>query len=199
MCHNDRFAKRSRSARLGAVRWDASASRKHPCQFRARCRTAWPFRSTPWLLTLESMQERDSVLRELTELTERLAAVPDYDYKERACLLAQQTELREKAASLWGTAGRDRDEVKTELRRLEAIRDDLVEHGHINPAAYAGGGTGGGFAFTSDAWKLNRQIDAAHDRDALEKRIAYLRVELAAGTNNARLLSIPLLTGHDAR
>jgi hypothetical protein len=131
------------------------------------------------------MNERDSVLRELTELTERLAAVPYDDYEERARLLARQTELREKAASLWGSAGRDREEVETELHRLEAIRDDLVEHGHINPAAYAGGGAGGGFAFTSDAWKLNRQIDAAHDRDALEKRIAYLRVELAANPDTA--------------
>jgi hypothetical protein len=57
-------------------------------------------------------------------------------------------ELRENAASLWGSVGRDREEVETELHRLEAIRDDLVEHGHINLAAYAGGGSGGGFAFT---------------------------------------------------
>lgn len=129
------------------------------------------------------MEERDRVLWELAELTEQLAQVPHHDYVERARLAARQVELREQAAALWGAAGRSRESIAAELRRLETMRSDLIEHGHVNPAAYSGGGPGGGFALPIDAWKLNRQIDAAQNRDELESRIAELREELAAAVS----------------
>ncbi len=123
------------------------------------------------------MDER-AFLAELTEISEQLQALGPAATEERAALLARRAELRAHAAEAWGEL-RSREEVAAELRHLEGLLDRFLEHGRIDPVKQTGGGAGGGFGFTADTWELNRQIDAAHDREGLERRIRELRQELA--------------------
>ncbi len=122
--------------------------------------------------------DEQAFLAELTAISQQLRALHPGATEERSALLARRAELRARAAEAWGKP-RTRSEVTAELRHLEELLDELLEHGRIDQVKQAGGGAGGGFGFTADTWELNRQIDAAHDREGLERRIRELREELA--------------------
>ncbi len=121
--------------------------------------------------------DQQAILDELRSISGRLEELPAGATDERSRLLARRAELRDMAADTWGGT-RPREEVVAELRHLEKIRDDLLKHGHVDPVRQSGGGAGGGFGFTGDAWALNRKIDEAHDREGLERRIRELRTQL---------------------
>ncbi len=121
--------------------------------------------------------DQQSILDELRSISERLSELSPGATNERSRLLARRAELRDLAADTWGGT-RPREEVVAELRHLEELRNDLLAHGHVDPVRQSGGGAGGGFGFTADAWTLNRKIDEAHDREGLEHRIRELRAAL---------------------
>ena len=123
------------------------------------------------------MAELDRILQELREIRDRLDADPEP--AERRRLEDRRDELRRAAqlAMPGGPVGRER--LREELRRAEARLDDLLGR-RIDVVKQAGGGAmGGDFGLTADAMKINREIDADHDRAGLEARVRTLRAKLA--------------------
>ena len=117
----------------------------------------------------------DRIFEELVWISERLGQVEDPDEQTR--LEARRNELRIEARLVGQEEPRSLERVRDELRAAEARLDDLL-HRRIDVVRQAGGSQGGDFAFTADAMKINREIDAAQDRSGLEARVRLLRAKL---------------------
>ena len=111
------------------------------------------------------MDTQDDILSELAELADELITLPPNAFDRRAAINARQTELRQQAATLENRTRRSRDEIATELHRLEDLQGRLIADHHITDQARGG----------SD---INAGIDGARGREELEKRIRALMEEL---------------------
>ena len=118
------------------------------------------------------------ILAKMGELMDRIAALPDDAYEERLQLQEEQKRLRAEAARLRERAPVDRQSLEAELEGLLARWDGLQSQ-RIDVVMQSGGGSQGGDAFSgAHAMNLNRQIDEAHGRRAVEDRIAEIRRQL---------------------
>ncbi len=118
------------------------------------------------------MTALDGVVRELAEVALELDRLPSEDSR-RPNLEERRRELKDEAARLSG--GTLVAELRRELATLEAQREQL-EGRHVDMSG--GGFLGGDAGFSSDAQRLNRRIDEAAGREALEARITELHSRL---------------------
>lgn len=123
------------------------------------------------------MAELDRILEELRWIRDRLDG--DVEAEERSRLEGRRDELRLAAQLAVPFAPATADRVREELRGAEARLDDLLRRRIDVVKQAGGGGMGGDFGFTADAMAINREIDAAQDRQGLEARIRDLRTRLA--------------------
>ena len=118
------------------------------------------------------MTSLDEILAELAQIRERLEA--DIDASEYAVLTERREALRRLARESAPETGGD---LRCELDRLVAAWERLQVQ-RIDVVKQAGDLAAGNFGFTSDAMAINRNIDAAAGRDALEQRIRDLKAKL---------------------
>ncbi len=120
------------------------------------------------------MSDLDRIFAELTSVSDRLTEA--VDATERITLMERRDDLRREAREL---APISKAELELELERLIGSWETL-QHQRIDVVKQAGDLAAGNFGFTSDAVRLNQQIDKAAGRKDLEKRIADLRSRIAA-------------------
>ena len=120
------------------------------------------------------MSTIDRVLEELAVIRDRLQEA--VDGVERVDLLERREELRREAREI---SPNSRAELEEQLDRLDKAWDRLQKQ-RIDVVKQAGDLAAGNFGFTSDAVRLNQQIDIASGRDELERRIRELKAKLAA-------------------
>ena len=121
----------------------------------------------------------DGLLRELAAIADELDALSDDAFEDRARLLARRRELHNAATRL-ATDPSDpavRARLTEELDRLEE-QWLALQRDRIDVVKQAGDLAAGNFGFTSDAMRLNREIDKAAGRAELEERIRRLRILL---------------------
>ncbi len=120
------------------------------------------------------MLDLDQILTELASIRDRLQG--SVDSAERVDLLERRRELRRVARESSPTPPGELEEQLARLvkgwDRLQKMRIDVVKQ--------AGDLAAGNFGFTSDAIRLNQQIDKATGRDELEDQIRELRARIAA-------------------
>lgn len=116
----------------------------------------------------------DQILAELASIREQLLEA--VDAAERVDLLERRRELRRAARESSPTPT---GELEEQLARLVQAWDRLQKM-RIDVVKQAGDLAAGNFGFTSDAVRLNQQIDKAAGRDALEDQIRELRARIAA-------------------
>jgi hypothetical protein len=114
----------------------------------------------------------DRILAELAAIRDRLQE--EVDSAERVGLIERQDELRREARLEVPTS---REELQRQLTRLVAAWDRLQGQ-RIDLVKQAGDLAAGNFGFTSDALRINRQIDEAAGREDLESRIRELKAKL---------------------
>jgi hypothetical protein len=114
----------------------------------------------------------DRILAELASIRDRLQE--EVDAAERIGLIERQDELRREARREVPTS---RAELQRQLTRLVAAWDRLQGQ-RIDVVKQAGDLAAGNFGFTSDALRINRQIDEAAGREDLESRIQELKAKL---------------------
>lgn len=120
------------------------------------------------------MSTLDRVLEELASIRDRLQEA--VGAAERVELLERREELRRQARR---SAPTSPAELEEQLDRLVQAWDRLQKQ-RIDVVKQAGDLAAGNFGFTSDAMRLNRQIDEAAGRDELEQRIRELKARIAA-------------------
>lgn len=113
------------------------------------------------------MSDFDRILAELASITDRLTET--IDAVERITLMDRRDELRRGARELVPVSRR---ELELELERLVGEWDALQRQ-RIDVVKQASDLAAVGF--TSDAVRLNQQIDEAAGRNELEQKIADLR------------------------
>ena len=118
------------------------------------------------------MSNLDRILEELASIRDRLQGA--VDSAERLELQGRREELQREAREVAPTSPTELEEQLTRLiqawDRLQTQRIDVVKQ--------AGDLAAGNFGFTSDAVRLNQQIDLAAGRDELEQRIRELKAKL---------------------
>jgi hypothetical protein len=114
----------------------------------------------------------DRILAELASIRDRLQE--EVAAAERIDLMERQDELRREARH---EAPAPREDLQRQLTRLVAAWDRLQRQ-RIDVVKQAGDLAAGNFGFTSDAVRINRQIDAAAGREDLESRIRELKAKL---------------------
>ncbi len=123
--------------------------------------------------------EIDAVEADLEEVRRQLAQAPADAYTTRIDLRERERDLQAQLAKLERERPVDAAALRAELEALERRRDRLAKE-RIDVVSQAGGGSAGGdFAFATDAWKLNRQIDEATGLNEIEDRIAEIKARLA--------------------
>ena len=120
------------------------------------------------------MSDLDGILVDLATVRDRLAET--VDPVERITLMERRDELHREARAL---APLSKAELELELERLVGSWEALQRQ-RIDVVKQAGDLAAGNFGFTSDAVRLNQQIDEAAGRKELERRIADLRSRIAA-------------------
>ena len=118
------------------------------------------------------MSALDRILAELASIRDRLQE--EVASAERLELLERQDDLRSEARR---EAPASRVDLQRQLTRLVAAWDRLQRQ-RIDVVKQAGDLAAGNFGFTSDALRINRQIDEAAGREDLENRIRELKVKL---------------------
>ena len=118
------------------------------------------------------MNALDRILAELASIRDRLQE--EVAAAERIDLMERQDELRREARR---AAPTPREDLQRQLTRLVAAWDRLQRQ-RIDVVKQAGDLAAGNFGFTSDADRINRQIDAAAGREDLESRIRELKAKL---------------------
>lgn len=118
------------------------------------------------------MNPLDDILAELSQIRDRLAEA--IDAAERIDLHERRKELRRRARQAQPTSTA---ELRARLDRLVAAWDELQRR-RIDVVKQAGDLAAGNFGLTSDAVRLNQQIDLAAGRQELEERIRNLRARL---------------------
>jgi hypothetical protein len=119
------------------------------------------------------MSDLDRILVDLASVRDRLAET--VDAVERITLMERRDELHREAREL---APLSKTELELELERLVGSWETLQRQ-RIDVVKQAGDLAAGNFGFTSDAVRLNQQIDEAAGRKELEQRIADLRSRIA--------------------
>jgi hypothetical protein len=120
--------------------------------------------------------ELDGVLAELSDVQDRLLALPGDAFAERYPLLQRRDELRAKAAELRGDRDRDADRTSEDLiRELRALREQraTVEKQRINLVSQTGGGGApgeGGMAGLGGV-QINAAISGAQGLGSIQARI----------------------------
>jgi len=114
----------------------------------------------------------DRILAELASIRDRLQE--EVAAAERIDLMERQDELRREARR---EAPTPREDLQRQLTRLVAAWDRLQKQ-RIDVVKQAGDLAAGNFGFTSDAVRINRQIDSAAGREDLESRIRELKAKL---------------------
>lgn len=118
------------------------------------------------------MSALDRILAELASIRDRLQE--EVAAAERIDLMERQDELRREARR---QAPVPREDLQRQLTRLVAAWDRLQKQ-RIDVVKQGGDLAAGNFGFTSDAFRINRQIDAAAGREDLESRIRELKAKL---------------------
>lgn len=118
------------------------------------------------------MNPLDDILAELSQIRDRLAEA--IDAAERIDLHERRKELRRRARQAQPASPA---ELRARLDRLVAAWDELQRR-RIDVVKQAGDLAAGNFGLTSDAVRLNQQIDLAAGRQELEERIRNLRARL---------------------
>ncbi len=119
------------------------------------------------------MSDLDRILVDLASVRDRLAET--VDPVERITLMERRDELHREARKLTPLS---KAELELELERLVGSWETLQRQ-RIDVVKQAGDLAAGNFGFTSDAVRLNQQIDEAAGRTELEQRIADLRARIA--------------------
>ena len=117
----------------------------------------------------------DQVLRELSEVQDRLIALPDDAFAERYELRCRQDELRDQMASFRVDfdARRSTEELLTELSGLRS-RMATIEGQRIDMVSQAGGSGGMTGAMTPEEG-LNRKMDEAAGAGEIQSRIGRIK------------------------
>jgi len=116
----------------------------------------------------------DEILVELARIRDRLSEPQEGE--EYAELIARRDDLRRQAREAYPTT---KEALRDELDRLVAAWERLAKQ-RIDVVEQAGDLAAGNFGFTSDAMKVNRAIDEAGGREALERRIREVKARLNA-------------------
>ncbi len=125
-------------------------------------------------------QRLGEVLGELEDVRRRREAVADDDFLAMLDLKERDRELRIEAAELRSAIRplATAEQVRAELRAIEHQLEGILAS-RIDVVKQAGGGSAGGdFGQALDAHKLNRHIEEAAGRPALEARAHDLRNQL---------------------
>ncbi len=118
------------------------------------------------------MSDLDRILTELASVSDRLTET--VDAVEKITLMERRDELHREARKLTPLS---KAELELELESLVGSWEALQRQ-RIDVVKQAGSAAGN-FGFTSDAVRLNQQIDEAAGRKELEQRIADLRSRIA--------------------
>ena len=123
------------------------------------------------------MSDIDSILKEITEIDERLDELPSDAFEERFQLRERHQELRQQAATLAADADRNRptEEVEAEYAALQSRLDAIMDERIDMVSQSGGGGAAGSGAEGLGAQSLNWQIEQAQGADKVRERMAYLR------------------------
>lgn len=115
--------------------------------------------------------EADQIWAEIQQINSMLETTSSAS--ERQHLLERKGELQRRARTL---AADGVSELELELELAEAERRWILLQGErIDPVRHAGGDFGGDIRAGVDVIYMNKKIDAAQGREALEARIAELR------------------------
>lgn len=119
----------------------------------------------------------DQILRDLSEVQDRLIALPDDAFAERYELRTRQSELREQMASLRVDfdAKRSTEDLLSELAGQRS-RLAAIETEKIDIVSQSGGGTLSGAG--SDGWGavgINQQIEAGAGVADIKARIGRIK------------------------
>ncbi len=115
--------------------------------------------------------EADQIWAEIQQINSMLETTSSAS--ERQHLLERKGELQTRARTL---AADGVSELELELELAEAERRWILLQGErIDPVRHAGGDFGGDIRAGVDVIYMNKKIDAAQGREALEARIAELR------------------------
>ena len=117
----------------------------------------------------------DQVLGELSEVQDRLIALPDDAFAERYELRCRQDELRDQMASLRVDFDVERS-TENLLSELSGLRSRLasIEGQRIDMVSQAGGSGGLTGAMTPEEG-LNRKMDEAAGADEIRSRIGRVK------------------------
>ncbi len=117
----------------------------------------------------------DQILRELSDVQDRLIALPDDAFAERYELRCRQDELRDQMASFRVDfdARRSTEDLLTELSGLRS-RMATIEGQRIDMVSQAGGSGGMTGAMTPEEG-LNRKMDAAAGAGEIQSRIGRIK------------------------
>jgi len=113
----------------------------------------------------------DRVRTELSEIHERLLAIPADAFDERSRLKDRQNELRKLSHELIeGEPLHNREALKAAYERLREVRDQLLEL-RLQHSSTSAGDAGIESTFTS---AINKAIDAGAGLDDVEARISQI-------------------------
>ena len=117
----------------------------------------------------------DQIQRELSDVQDRLIALPDDAFAERYELRCRQDELRDQMASFRVDfdARRSTEDLLTELSGLRS-RMATIEGQRIDMVSQAGGSGGMTGAMTPEEG-LNRKMDAAAGAGEIQSRIGRIK------------------------
>lgn len=117
----------------------------------------------------------DRVLRELSEVQDRLNALPEDAFAERYELRSRQAELRDRAASFRVDFDAERSTADL-LSELSGLRSRLavIEGQRIDMVSQAGGAGGMTGAMTPEEG-LNRRMDEAAGGGEIRSRIGRIK------------------------
>ncbi len=119
--------------------------------------------------------DRDQLLQELSDVQDRLIALPDDAFAERYELRCRQDELRDQMASLRVNFDVERS-TEDLLSELSGLRSRLgkIEGQRIDMVSQAGGSGGLTGAMTPEEG-LNRKMDEAAGAGEIQSRIGRIK------------------------
>ncbi len=122
------------------------------------------------------MSDPTELIRKLSDVQDRILALPDDALEQRWELRKEQDELRRQAQEFAYAMDDDKfdDELLSELR---ALRDQMkaIERQRIDLVGQAGGGSLSGEIGNLGGVKINRGIDDAMGLPAIKERIGVIK------------------------
>jgi hypothetical protein len=122
------------------------------------------------------MTNPSEIVRQLSEIQDRLIALPDDAFAQRWELRQRQQEIREQARAF--SYARDEDKFDEELLdELRALRERMkaIERQRIDLVGQAGGGSMSGEMGNLGGVKLNKSMDDASGLPKVKARIGEIK------------------------